>query len=304
MRRALVCGFAALLALCAPQTPTHAAVEGAPVVIGGRADAGQRVLATMSALVLQAVGSPVVLAEPLTTAELRHALRQDEIDVVWESTGTALVVFHRYREAPPDQEAYERVRALDAERGLVWLQPSGILAGHALGMRRSDVESRGIDSLSDVARVVHAGAGLALANTDEFFARQDGLKPLQTAYDFRFPRDRVRITTRDEALAMLMAGEVDVAEVTPIDGRIGVYDIMVLEDDRGFFPPYRLAPVVREAVLADRPEIADALQVLAGALDAEILQALTLQIHEGQPVDEVARAHLIESGLLARIARE
>ena len=161
----------------------------------------------------------------------------------------------------PDQ-AYARVKALDAERGLVWLAPSKVDNTYALAMRRADAATKGISSISDLARRVQAGDVFRLASTVEFITRADGLKPLEQAYGFQFGYgDVVGMDTAAIYAALGRASEFDVGVVFATDGRIPASDLTVLRDDRNFFPSYILAAVVRKTHLgtisADRGAVGE-----------------------------------------------
>ena len=83
------------------------------------------------------------------------------------------------------------------------------------------------------------------------------------------------------------------------DGRIAAYDLQVLSDDRGFFPPYDAAPVVRTEFLKKHPELRQALAGLAGLLDDKTMQRLNYAV-EGRkrPPFEVAREFLTRKRLI------
>jgi glycine betaine/choline ABC-type transport system substrate-binding protein len=93
--------------------------------------------------------------------------------------------------------------------------------------------------------------------------------------------------------------EVDVICAFATDGRIQAYNLVPLRDDRGFFPPYDAAPIVRVAALRRFPEIREALAPLAGLLDDRTMQRLNYQV-EGKKRSpaEVAREFLRSSGLI------
>lgn len=67
-------------------------------------------------------------------------------------------------------------------------------------------------------------------------------------------------------------GKMDIVLGYSTDGRIGSYDLVMLEDDLNFFPPYDAAPIVSDKLLKETPEIGDALNKLAGKIDTEKMQ--------------------------------
>src|SRR4029079_17988432 len=83
-------------------------------------------------------------------------------------------------------------KELDAAKGLVWLNPSKANNTYSLAMNADDAKKQGIVSISDLAAKVKGGARLTFASNAEFYARPDGLKPLEEKYGFEFPRERVQ----------------------------------------------------------------------------------------------------------------
>src|SRR5215207_8386275 len=87
------------------------------------------------------------------------------VDVYWEYTGTSLTTFNHVTEKLSPDETYARVKALDGERGLVWLSPSKVDNTYALAMRQADAATKGISSISDLARKLRTGDQFRLAST-------------------------------------------------------------------------------------------------------------------------------------------
>jgi osmoprotectant transport system substrate-binding protein len=166
-------------------------------------------------------------------------------------------------------------------------------------MREDDAEARGIATMSDLADALNAGEELVLASNAEFYARDDGLRPLQEAYGFEFPRERVRRMDSGLTYNALRDENVDVALVFATDGRNGAFNFRVLEDDQSFFPVYSLAPVVREETLQEHPDLEGVLNAMAATLDDDLLIELNSRVDvEGQEIERVATDYLQEQGLV------
>jgi osmoprotectant transport system permease protein len=102
----------------------------------------------------------------------------------------------------------------------------------------------------------------------------------------------------------LAAGEVDVIDGYSTDGLIARYDLVVLEDDRRFFPPYEAAALVSGALAERRPDAVAALTELSGRLDVATMRGLNRRLEvDGEPVERVAAAALAELGLTAVTAQ-
>ncbi len=270
------------------------------VVVGGKNFTEQLLVAEMTSQLLRARGLPVRLRTGFASAGIRREQEAGLIDVYWEYTGTALLTFNGIQEALGPEEAYARVKALDAGKGLVWLQPSRVDNTYALAMRRAEAEARGIATISDLAARIRQGERLRLACNTEFYIRPDGLGPLQRAYRFAFElEDVIRVDTGAIYDVLREGRGVDIGLVFATDGRIPAYDFTILRDDRRFFPSYLLTPVVRKSLLDQQPGLADPLNALAARLDNSTMAALNAQVDVGkQPVDAVAKGFLERAGLL------
>jgi osmoprotectant transport system substrate-binding protein len=115
--------------------------------------------------------------------------------------------------------------------------------------------------------------------------RPDGLRPMERAYQFEFsPKNILRVET-NAVYKVLRSSTVDVGLVFSTDGRVAALDLLILEDDLGFFPTYLLTPVVRKEVLDQLPELAHILNGLSARLDDETIAALNAKVDvETRPV--------------------
>ncbi len=138
---------------------------------------------------------------------------------------------------------------------------------------------------------------LKLAAAAEWTQRSDGLPGFQKHYGFEF----TDIAVVDLGLAYQAVGNgmahVGVGDAT--EGRIAQYDLVVLEDDRRFFPAYNPAPLVRGEILDTYPELADILQTLSSRLDLETLTLLNKRVSVEEIMPQTAaREYLLEQGLI------
>jgi len=188
---------------------------------------------------------------------------------------------------------------LDAPRELVWLAPSKVNNTYALVMRRADADAKGISSISDLAKRIQAGEVLRLACPLEFPNRADGLKPLQQSYGFEFAIGSVAAMEPGAIYTAFRQG-FDVAVGFATDGRISESDLIILRDDRGFFPSYLLTPVVRQTTLDQHPEIKPVLEKLSAELDNDTIAALNAAVDlHGRFIEEVASEFLRDRALLS-----
>src|SRR5918994_2961932 len=138
-----VLAIVAYLALCVgPSLPAAAQA----VVIGAKEFTEQLLVAEMTAQLLRASGLSSHKGTGFATTGVRALQERGIVDLYWEYTGTSLTTFNQVTEKLSPEQAYERVKALDAERGLVWLAPSKVDNTYALAMRRADAAAKSIRS--------------------------------------------------------------------------------------------------------------------------------------------------------------
>ena len=269
------------------------------IVVGGKNFTEQQIMAEMTSQLLQAKGFKTDKRAGLGSAPLRQAQEAGQVDVYWEYTGTSLITYNKVSDKLDAAATYAKVKELDAAKGLVWLNPSKANNTYALAMRKVDAQAKGIKSLSDLAAKVKGGEGLKLASNAEFYARPDGLAPLQQTYGFEFGRENVVRMDTGLVYQALKDKQVDVGLVFATDGRIPAFDFVALADDKGFFPSYALTPVVRKETLDKNPKLAEILNGLSAKLDDATLAKLNASVDvDKKSVEEVATAFLKSQTLI------
>jgi len=285
------------LSLSAATTTAHA--QDDPIVVGGLNYTEHLILTSATVQLLEANGYNVDKRDGLGTSVLRQAQENGQVDLYWEYTGNSVILFNDQPQPADAAETYATAKRLDAEKGLIWLAPSDTNNTYALAMREADAEERDIHTLSDLAEAMNDGADLTLASNAEFYARDDGLRPLQEAYGFEFPRSNVKRMDSGLTYSALREEEVDVALVFATDGRNGAFDFEVLDDDQQFFPVYQLAPVVREETLDAHPELKPLLNGMSAALNDATLIDLNRRVDvDDQNIEKVAQDFLTENDLI------
>jgi osmoprotectant transport system substrate-binding protein len=269
------------------------------VVVGGKKFTEQQLVAEMTAQLLRANGYSVDKRPDLGSSILRAALENGQVDVYWEYTGTSLVLYNKVTDTLNADETYNRVSALDAQKGITWLNRSNANTTYALAMRNDAAQKHGIVTLSDLAKHIGAGGTYQYASNAEFYSRSDGLRPLQEKYKFEFGRKNVIRMDGGLTYQALRDGQVDVALVMSTDGRIPAYDFVVLKDDKGFFPSYALTPVIRTEVFKQHPRLGELLNALSSRLDDETIAGLNARVDVGrESIESVAKGFLQQSRLL------
>lgn len=225
-----------------------------------------------------------------------NALRQGGLDAYVEYTGTALtVILGEPVQTDPDAVLGLVRRELADRDEVACLEPFGFENTYALLMRRDTAEQWGVTAISQLAP--RAGA-LRTGFGPEFMNRPDGYPGLAEAYGLNFaipPREM----DRNLLYQALGYGSLDLAAGDSTDGRIAAFDLVQLEDDRRYFPPYQAVPLIREETLRRHPELRPILAQLAGKIDAATMQKLNREVDEfKRRPKEVARDFLGRLGLV------
>jgi osmoprotectant transport system permease protein len=272
-RRAAVGAGAVTLVLVVAAAGTAASTRGA-VVVGSKNFSEQLVLGEVVAQALERRGVPVERRLNLGgTAICDRATRSGGIHVYVEYAGTALTaVFHR--PVSHDRAAVIReVRDDYARTGRTVLEPLGFNNTFAILVRGDDARRLGLRAIGDLARVPDFRPGFGY----EFIERPDGYGGLTQAYGLRF-RTEPRVMDLALMYRALATGQVDVIAGDATNGLIAALGLVMLSDDRHYFPPYDALPVVNTRVLLERPAIAQALGDLAGRISDDTMRRLNYEV--------------------------
>jgi osmoprotectant transport system substrate-binding protein len=247
------------------------------VVIGSKNFTEQLVLGELLAQLLErsarvAVERRFYLAG---TYVCHQALLAGRIDAYVEYTGTALTAILRRPRAANPTEVYSVVRDEYACRyGVDVLRPLGFNNSFALVVRGDDARRSSLSTISQLAQ--HApqwriGVGY------EFLERPDGYKGLVSTYDLHF-KEAPRVMDLGLLYRAMESREVDIIVGSNTDGVIAAHDLAVLEDDRGYFPPYDAVPLVRREALEQFPAVGRTLNQLAGKISAVEMRRMNYAI--------------------------
>jgi osmoprotectant transport system permease protein len=226
------------------------------------------------------------------TAVTYRALLDDAVDVYPEYTGTIAETVIK-SPAPPGESAEKALQAMRAT-----LMPQGIGISDSLGFQntyalaasRQAASRDGLVRVSDLVK--HLGLRIGLSH--EFVGRADGWPGLAARYRLG---EHVP-TAIDHALAYeaLAKGSIDITDVYTTDAKIARYDLVVLEDDRRFFPDYDAVLLHRLDALSRFPALRRVLERLRGAIDAATMRRLNARAElDKVPIPQVAADYLHES---------
>lgn len=265
--------------------------------VGSKDFTEQFILGEMYALALEDAGFKVERKLNLGgTPVAQAALEADEIDLYPEYTGTGLLTVLKKEVISDPQEVYNVVA--DGYRdnyNLIWLNPAPMNNTQAVAMRKDVATHYGIVTISDMAANADQ---LIMAGPPEFQEREDGLPGLQAKYG-NFVLKEYKAIDPGLRYQALVEGQADIVVAFGTDGELSAFDLLVLEDDKGLFPPYQVAPVVRADVLEANPEIAEILNEVSKRLSNEVMQRLNYEVsgNQREPA-EVAEEFLQQEGLI------
>lgn len=255
--------------------------------VGSKDFTENEIVGELYALALEDAGYEVERIFDIAGSVIHTSIVNDEIDLYPEYTGTGLISILQLDPITDPQEVYDTVKeAYEEQFSLTWLDYAQANDGQGLFISKAASDEYGILTISDL----QANADkLRFASQGEFDEREDGLPGLEKIYGpFEFKSSKIY----DNGLkySIVENDEADVAPAYTTEGRLAEKDkFVLLEDDKQAWPPYNLAPVVRDDVLEENPDIAEILGKVNAALDTETITALNAQVDvDKEEVEDVA----------------
>ena len=269
------------------------------VTIGSKNFTEQKILGEIYAQALEAAGYSVQKELNLGDEQTAlKALEGGQISAYPEYTGTALLSFFGVKadELPSDETtAYEQVKADFAKKDLTALEPTPFVSSNEVAVTKETADKLGLQKISDLEG---KSQDLTLYGTPECRQRLDCLLGLEQVYGLKFKKFvPVDIALRHEVLTK---GQADVSIVFTTDPQIKREGFVLLEDDKGMFPPYNSTLVVRDDVIEKAGPDFDATVALATkGLTDEVMQELNARVDLDKETPEaVAGQYLEETGLV------
>ena len=225
-----------------------------------------------------------------------NAIKNGQIDIYPEYTGTGLTAHLKMDVVNDPEQSYSIVSEEFLKQwDIVWLEPFGFNNTYTLAVTPEVYEQYKVETYSDL--IPYAGE-LVFGAEHEFFDRQDGFDGLVEVYGLQFKGEPMKLNASLKYQA-IGRGDMDVTDAFATDGPIKQYNLKILEDDLGFFPPYHAAPIVRKEVLDKHPELKTVLNMLGGKLDDATMTDLNYLVDvEGKSVENVATEFLKSMNLI------
>ena len=268
-RRAFVSGMMLLAAGC--RNANH------DIVVGSKNFTEQLVLAELFAQMLEhfcrtEVSRRFYLAG---TYICQQAILGGRIAVYPEYTGTALAAVLKRKASRDAAQVYAEVKREYRQRfDLDVMPPLGFDNSFAMAMRGDDARRMGLTKLSQLGPV---SPQLRLGVGYEFLERQDGYQGLVRAYDLRFAAGP-RVMDLGLLYRALENRSVDIVAGSNTDGLISALGLVVLQDDRHYFPPYDAVPIVRPELFRRYPTAQVAFDALAGKITADEMRKMNYAV--------------------------
>jgi osmoprotectant transport system permease protein len=224
------------------------------------------------------------------TLVCHQALIAGQIDAYVEYTGTGLTAILKEPVATDSAKVYERVKAAYlSQYGVEWTEPLGFNNTFAIIVRKDDAQKLNIRTISDaVSHTPDWTAGFGY----EFLEREDGYPGLAKAYGLRFPASP-RVMDLGLTYKAVANRQVDFIAGNSTDGLIDALGLIVLDDDKHYFPPYDAAPLLRTGVAEKHPEVREALRALGGKISAAEMRRMNYAVDgEHRDLKEVVREFL------------
>lgn len=248
------------------------------------------VIAEIYALALEDNGYTVERVSNISSSLIHNSIVNDEIDLYPEYTGTGLLSVLGEDMETDSEKVYKTVKKEYEEQfNLTWLDYASANDSQGLVIRTEVANSLNIKTISDLQ--AHASE-LRFASQGEFDEREDGLPGLEKTYG-TFNWQSSKVYDNSLKYSVLENDEADVTPAYTTEGQLVSTDkFTLLEDDKQFWPPYNLAPVVRDNILDDNPDIKTILNNISAKLDTETVTELNAKVDvDGQEYTDVAKEY-------------
>ena len=280
------------------------ALDGVAVTVGSKDFTEANILGYLIEFALTTAGANVRdLTNIQGSNSLRDAQLHGQVDIAYDYTGTGWINYLGNETPEPDEvRQFELVRDADrAEHDMVWAAMAPMNNTYALVASRRTAEETGVRTLSDYAALIAKDpAAAATCVGTEFNVRQDGYPGMARKYGIDVGAVQKQIV--QDALVYQATADAEqcrFGSVAATDGRIPALDLVLLDDDRGFFPKYNAALVMHGPFADAHPEVAALMAPISARLTNAVITELNRQVDIGgrEPAD-VARDWMVAEGLV------
>lgn len=229
--------------------------------------------------------------------------KKHSCDMMISYDGTLLTTFLKKdpKDVPNGETLYDYTNKLGKKREqLTMTGKLGFNNTYAIAVPQKIAEKYNLKKISDLEKVANE---LVFGAEHEFFTEEGSMKynPFVKYYNLKFKdRKSVDVSLKYSAIEK---GEYDVTEVYATDGLNKKAKLVILEDDKHFFPEYNGAFLVREDTFEKfssvAPNLRQVLSMLEGKISTEDMSEMTYNVDvKGQSVDKVSEDFLKKKGIL------
>jgi osmoprotectant transport system permease protein len=223
-----------------------------------------------------------------------EAVKAGKIAGYVEYTGTSFTTILKEKPISDPESVYKKVKEYyDQKLKLAVMKPLGFENTFAMIIRGEDAKKWQIKSLSEIGKYtpqIKAGFGY------EFLERADGYPGLSKTYNLKFAN--IKQMELGLMYQALKEKQVDFIAANSTDGLIPVLNLVILEDDKKYFPPYQAIPIFNQEILRKYPELTDTINQLGGKVSTTAIQKMNYQVdNQSQPVEKVVSEWLISQQL-------
>jgi osmoprotectant transport system substrate-binding protein len=292
----------AIVGTAATSTSANAAgksLKGVKVVVGSKDFTESIVLSKIVKQMILANGGTVVDKTNIKgSATTREAMLSGDIDMYWEYTGTAWLVYQKQTDVNiSPKDLYKKVVAGDKKNKVTWGPMTSFNDTYAWAITKANATKYGIKTYSDLVKKLPAGSAWCVES--EFQSRPDGWAGFKTKYGISDSNITTKVLDTGAIYQATKDGQCMVGEVFATDGRIGALGLMVPAEDISYFPPYNAALTMPDAVAKKYPQLVKLLAPIAGKISNATMQNLNARVDVlGEDADTVAKSFLSASGLV------
>ncbi len=275
-----------LLAGCG-SSGTSSSSSGDVIKVGSKDFTENEVVAEVYALALEDAGYEVERVFDISSSVIHQSITSDEIDLYPEYTGTGLISILGESPLTDAQEVYDKVKEeYDEQFSITWLSYAEANDGQGIFVSKEISDKLGITTISDLQE--HASE-IRFASQGEFDEREDGIPALEATYG-EFNWKSTAVYDNGLKYSVVENGEADASPAYTTEGQLSQTDkFVLLEDDKHVWPPYNLAPIVRNSVLEANPEIEEILNNVSATLDTATVTELNARVDvDGEDYEDVA----------------
>ncbi|MEH2109931.1 glycine betaine ABC transporter substrate-binding protein [Nostoc sp.] len=287
----------ALLLVIVGCTPNLNSNNGGNIIVASKDFTEQDILGELLAQQIEATTNLKVGRRPRLGGSFvcHSAITAGKIDAYIEYTGTSFTAILKQKAVNDPKEVYEKLKQAYSQQFNLEVMPSlGFENTFAMIVRGEDARRYNIETLSEATQYTpqwRGGFGY------EFLEREDGFPGLAKTYDLRFAKSP-QIMDLGLIYRALIQKQVDMVAGNSTDGQISRLGLVVLKDDKHYFPPYETVPIVRQEILKKYPELRTAIAQLAGKISADEMRQLNYLVEgELRDVKDVVQEFRKSKGL-------